>query len=151
MGRLVDRKMGFSAKTEYGLVALLDLAAAHVTGELLQTREIGRRHGIPERYLEQMLTALRKAGFLKSARGPHGGFQLAHPPEQITIASVEACLEGSSSSDRQGDRDDPAFLALSNLDQRAEQARSAVLQGVTLAQLLQDKERLQQPLPMFYI
>jgi Rrf2 family cysteine metabolism transcriptional repressor len=151
MERLAGGDMGFSAKTEYGLVALLDLAAAHVTGELLQTREIGRSHGIPERYLEQMLTALRKAGFLKSVRGPHGGFQLARAPEQITIASVEACLEGETRSDRQGNRDDPAFLALKGLDQRAEQARTSVLQGVTLAQLLQERERLQQPLPMFYI
>jgi len=43
--------MGFSAKTEYGLVALLDLAAIHASGRRLQTREIGRGHGIPERYL----------------------------------------------------------------------------------------------------
>jgi DNA-binding IscR family transcriptional regulator len=76
---------------------------------------------------------------------------LARAPEQITIASVEACLEGETRSDRQGNRDDPAFLALKGLDQRAEQARTAVLQGVTLAQLLQERERLQQPLPMFYI
>jgi Rrf2 family protein len=143
--------MGFSAKTEYGLVALLDLAAAHATGELLQTREIGRSHGIPERYLEQMLTTLRKAGFLKSVRGPHGGFQLARVPEEITIASVEACLEGETRNDRQGNRDDPAFQALKGLDSRAEQARTGVLEGVTLAQLLQERERMQQPLPMFYI
>ena len=143
--------MGFSAKTEYGLVALLDLAAAQATGELLQTREIGRSHGIPERYLEQMLTALRKAGYLKSLRGPHGGFQLARSPEQITIAEVEECLEGESHSERQGNREDVAFLALKGLAQRAEQARNSVLSGVTLAQLLQERERLQQPLPMFYI
>ena len=143
--------MGFSAKTEYGLVALLDLASARVTGELLQTREIGRSHGIPERYLEQMLTALRKAGYLKSVRGPHGGFQLARPPEQISIAEVEACLEGESRSDRQGNREDPAFQALKGLGKQADQARTDVLSAVTLAQLLQERERLQQPLPMFYI
>ncbi len=151
MGRLAGSKMGFSAKTEYGLVALLDLAAAQVTGELLQTREIGRTHGIPERYLEQMLTALRKAGYLKSVRGPHGGFQLTRAPEQISIAEVEACLEGESRSDRQGNREDPAFVALKGLAQRAEQARTTVLAGMTLAELLQERERLQQPLPMFYI
>jgi Rrf2 family protein len=151
MNRLPGKNVGFSAKTEYGLVALLDLAAAQTTGELLQTREIGRSHGIPERYLEQMLTALRKGGFLKSVRGPHGGFQLARSPEQVTIAEVEACLEGETRGERQGNREDPAFLALKGLAQRAEQARTGVLREVTLAQLLQERERLQQPLPMFYI
>ncbi len=81
--------MAFSAKTEYGLVALIDLADAHGTGVLLQTGDICRRHGIPTRYLEQMLTALRKGGFLKGIRGLRGGFRLALPPEDVTIAAVE--------------------------------------------------------------
>lgn len=151
MELMLGGNVGFSAKTEYGLVALLDLAAAQTTGALLQTREIGRSHGIPERYLEQMLTALRKGGFLKSVRGPHGGFQLARAPEQVTIADVEACLEGETRGDSQHIREDPAFLALKGLAQRAEEARTAVLEAVTLAQLLQERERMQQPLPMFYI
>lgn len=151
MIRLTGRDMGFSAKTEYGLVALLDLAALHASGGLLQTREIGRSHGIPERYLEQMLTALRKGGFLKSVRGPYGGFQLARSPEHIRIADVEACLEGETVTERQGNREDPGFLALKALGQRADKARMDVLAGTTLAQLLQERERLQQPQPMFYI
>lgn len=143
--------MGFSAKTEYGLVALLDLAALHPSAGLVQTREISREHGIPERYLEQMLTALRKGGFLKSVRGPHGGYRLARPPEDITIAQIEACLEGETVVERQGVRDDPGFQALKALGWRAEVARTAVLEATTLARLLQERERLQQPLPMFYI
>ncbi|WP_161795836.1 Rrf2 family transcriptional regulator [Synechococcus sp. GFB01] len=90
-------------------MALLDLAAAHVSGGLLQTREISRNHGIPERYLEQMLTALRKGGFLKSVRGPHGGFQLTRSPEQISIAEVETCLEGESTSEHQATGRTQAF------------------------------------------
>ena len=107
--------MPFSAKTEYGLVALMDLATAHATGDLVQTGEICRRHAIPERYLEQMLTALRKGGFLKSVRGPRGGFLLARPPEQIRIIDVEWCLEGEVSPARKGERQDPEFQALSEL------------------------------------
>jgi Rrf2 family protein len=85
--------MMFSAKTEYGLVALIELAAAYPTGERVQTGEICRRHGVPERYLEQMLTALRKGGYLVSVRGPKGGYQLTRSPELITVAEVEDCLE----------------------------------------------------------
>jgi Rrf2 family cysteine metabolism transcriptional repressor len=143
--------MVFSAKTEYGLVALIELAAAYASGERVQTGEICRRHGMPERYLEQMLTALRKGGYLISVRGPRGGYQLTRAPEQITIAEVEECLEGESRVDRQGDRDNSEFRVLDRLAKRADQARSAVLETTTLAQLLLERDSLRQPIPMFYI
>lgn len=143
--------MPFSAKTEYGLVALIDLATAYATGDLVQTGEICRRHAIPERYLEQMLTALRKGGFLKSVRGPRGGFLLARPPEQVRIIDVEACLEGEVSPARKGERQDPEFQALSELGNRLEQARAAILSETTLAQLVQKRDQMKQPQPMFYI
>ena len=143
--------MTFSAKTEYGLVALIDLATAHASGDLVQTGEICRKHAIPERYLEQMLTALRKAGFLNSVRGPRGGFLLARPPEQICIAEIEACLEGDAASARKGERHTPEFQALINLEQRLDRARSSILKDTTLAQLMQERDALKQPFPMFYI
>lgn len=143
--------MVFSAKTEYGLVALIDLAAAYATGERLQTGEICRRHSMPERYLEQMLTALRKGGYLVSVRGPRGGYQLARPPELITVAEVEECLEGEVRPERQGDRSNADFLVLDGLAQRAEQARTAVLKATTLAHLLLERDSLREPSPMFYI
>ena len=143
--------MAFSAKTEYGLVALIELAAAHGSGELLQTGEICRRHGIPERYLEQMLTALRKGGFLLSIRGPRGGFQLARDPATITVAAIEVCLEGESRLERKGDRDTPEFCVLQDLGRQVEQARQAVLEALTLADLLERCERQRLPQPMFYI
>ncbi|WP_094510856.1 Rrf2 family transcriptional regulator [Synechococcus sp. MW101C3] len=143
--------MAFSAKTEYGLIALIDLADAHGTGELRQTGDICRRHGIPVRYLEQMLTALRKDGFLTSIRGPRGGFQLARPPGDITIAAVEICLEGESSNERQGDRDDPEFQVLKALDQKLDEARASLLSSTTLADLLVERNKRLQPQPMFFI
>lgn len=151
MGSARLKAMTFSAKTEYGLVALIDLAAAYATGELLQTGEICRRHGIPERYLEQMLTALRKGGYLKSIRGPRGGFQLVRSPEQVTVAEVEECLEGETRTERQGDRESTEFRVLDGLARRAEQARAAVLRSTTLSHLLQERDIQLQPSPMFYI
>lgn len=143
--------MPFSAKTEYGLVALIDLAAAHATGELVQTGEICRRHGMPERYLEQMLTALRKGGYLQSIRGPKGGFRLARSPELITIAEVEECLEGELPAERQGDRRSAEVQALEQIARQAHEARMAVLRSTTLAQLLLERDRLRPPATMFYI
>lgn len=143
--------MPFSAKTEYGLVALIELAAAYGSGGLLQTGEICRRHQIPERYLEQMLTALRKAGFLRSIRGPRGGFALARDPRTISVAEVEACLEGDSHTTRQGDRESVEFQVLARLADEVEQARAALLATLTLEHLLQQRDSLKQPQPMFYI
>ena len=78
--------MPLSAKTQYGIVALIELATIHPRGGVLQVAEIAQRQGIPDRYLEQMLTSLRKAGYLISLRGPRGGFQLRLPPEEIRIS-----------------------------------------------------------------
>lgn len=144
--------MVFSARTDYGLIALMDLAEASGSGQLLQTHEIASRHSIPERYLEQMLTSLRKAGYLKSLRGPRGGFQLRVPPEEIRISEVVACLEGDRRSEQErGERDTPEFQAVSALDQRADGARDAVLARLTLLDLLRERDALREAQPMFFI
>lgn len=144
--------MVFSARTDYGLIALLDLAEASGSGQLLQTHEIASRHSIPERYLEQMLTSLRKAGYLNSLRGPRGGFQLRMPPEEIRISEVVACLEGDRRGEQErGERDTPEFQAVSALDQRADGARDAVLARLTLLDLLRERDALREAQPMFFI
>jgi Rrf2 family protein len=141
----------FSAKTAYGLVALIELAGVHATGGTLQVGEIARRQGIPDRYLEQMLTSLRKAGILRSIRGPRGGFQLARQPAKVTVADVLACLEGDAQPERQGDRSTDEFCVLAGLEQKVEQGRSRVLAGTTLQQLLEERDARKQAEPMFYI
>ena len=90
--------VAFSAKTQYGLVALLELAAIHPQGGVLQVGEIAARQGIPYRYLEQMLTSLRRGRILRSIRGPRGGYQLARPPAEVLVAEVVQCLEGEAPS-----------------------------------------------------
>ena len=61
--------MTFSAKTQYALVSLMELAAIHDQGGVLQVGEIAQRQSIPDRYLEQMLTALRRCHIMRSLRG----------------------------------------------------------------------------------
>ncbi|MGB5133890.1 MAG: Rrf2 family transcriptional regulator [Prochlorococcaceae cyanobacterium] len=143
--------MTFSAKTEYGLVALIELAAVAAQGTPLQVGEICRRQQIPDRYLEQVLTSLRKAGILISVRGPRGGFRLARVPAEITVAEVIACLERSSLPERQGDRSSAAFSAVTNLARQLEQERCRLLNATTLQQLLEERDARQQPQQMFYI
>jgi Rrf2 family protein len=141
----------FSAKTAYGLVALIELAGVHAAGGTLQVGEIARRQGIPDRYLEQMLTSLRKAGILRSLRGPRGGFQLAREPAKVTVAEVLAGLEGDAQPERQGDRSSDEFCVLAALEQKLEVARAQVLASTTLQQLLEERDARKQPEPMFYI
>src|SRR5919201_1600088 len=82
-----------SMRSDYGARAMIDLALRYGEGPV-QSADIAARQGIPEAYLEQLLTALRKAGLVRSTRGPHGGHELARPPAEIRFAEVIAALEG---------------------------------------------------------
>ncbi len=86
--------MKLSMKGDYGIRALIDLAERFGEGQI-QSKEIAERQEIPEPYLDQLLTVLRKAGFVNSRRGPQGGHTLARQPEAISLAEVIGALEGS--------------------------------------------------------
>ncbi len=143
--------MGFSAKTEYGLVALLELAGIHGQGGVLQVAEIAQRQGIPDRYLEQMLTSLRRGQILRSIRGPRGGYQLARPPAEIRVAEVVQCLEGETTARGSGRRDSPESDVLAALEGRLDAARRSILEGTTLLDLLEERDRLVQAQAMYFI
>ena len=85
--------MRISARGEYAIKAVLDLALHHDRG-LIPIQEVAARQGIPQRYLEQVLLALRRAGVLASKRGSSGGYHLTKPPEEITVGAVLRAVEG---------------------------------------------------------
>lgn len=85
--------MKLSKKVDYGVRVLLDLAQHYGLG-LTQTSDIAQRRGIPEPYLDQLLTVLRRAGFVDSRRGPQGGHSLTRPASEISLAEVMGVLEG---------------------------------------------------------
>ena len=80
-------------RTDYGVRAITDLAINYSRG-LVQSKAIACRQRIPENYLDQLLTDLRKAGLIKSTRGPQGGHTLARPPSEMTLGQVVEALEG---------------------------------------------------------
>jgi Rrf2 family protein len=82
-----------SMKSDYALRAMMELASAYGSGPL-QSSEIAVRRMIPESYLEQLLTVLRKAGLVASLRGPQGGHALAIHPSKVTAANVVRAMEG---------------------------------------------------------
>lgn len=87
--------MRISAKGEYAIKAMLDLAMQRGR-PLVPIQEIAGRQAIPQRYLEQVLLALKHAGLLISKRGSTGGYHLTRPPEEITIGAVLRAVEGGS-------------------------------------------------------
>lgn len=86
--------MELSSKSEYALLALLELVEVHDQGEPLHVRHIASQQGIPDRYLEQLLASLRRAGIVRSQRGAKGGYLLARAPWMISVFEVVNCIEG---------------------------------------------------------
>jgi Rrf2 family protein len=140
----------FSAKTQYALVSLIELAAIHDQGGVLQVGEIAQRQSIPDRYLEQMLTALRRAQILRSQRGPKGGYQLARPPARVRLAEIVACLEGEPATGDSG-RVSPEFQVLAQLEEQLRQARQQLLENTTLQDLLERRNSICQSQLMYFI
>ena len=85
--------MKLTMKGDYGLRAMLDMAAYYGQGPI-ESADIAVRQHVPEQYLDQILMVLRKEGLVKSVRGPKGGHMLAKAPSQITMADVMQALEG---------------------------------------------------------
>ncbi len=89
--------MRLTARSEYGVLAAIDLAVAYGSGPV-SAREIAERRRIPPRFLEQLFVALRRAGIVSAVRGARGGFSLTRDPAEITVLEVVEALEGPLST-----------------------------------------------------
>ena len=86
--------MKLSKRGEYGLKALIDLAASGPGTRAIQIKEIAAREQIPAKFLEQILLALKNAGLVQSRAGAGGGYHLARAPEEITLGQIVRVLDG---------------------------------------------------------
>jgi Rrf2 family transcriptional regulator, cysteine metabolism repressor len=127
--------MRISAKAEYACLALIELARTGPAGAPSRVRLIAEAHGIPERYLVQILIQLKAAGLVHSARGASGGYMLARAAEAISVAEVLGAIEGLNDSPPK--TESPAGRALADLIEEARVAEHKVLDETTIAQLLQ--------------
>jgi Rrf2 family protein len=144
--------MRVSTKGDYGIRALVELA--HHCGEgPVQSAEIARRQCIPEPYLDQLLTTLRRAGFIRSVRGPQGGHALLREPSDIRLSQVIEALEGSLSPIaclEDGICSKPGVCAQRDVWEQVRRATLDILSGVTIADLA-EKERETVAAPRYYI
>ena len=86
--------MRVSTRGRYALRLMLDLAMNN-TGEPVRLKDVAKRQEISEKYLEQIISILTKAGFVKSVRGPAGGYSLKRKPEEYTVGMILRLTEGS--------------------------------------------------------
>lgn len=129
--------MKVSTRAEYGLRALIDLANHYGEGPV-QIRDIAERQGLPEPYLNQLMSTLRRAGLVASKRGPTGGHTLARRPEEINLREAFDVLEGSTAPWWCVETDDPdcayaAGCSLRPVWHAINGAVAKVLSGMSLA------------------
>ena len=86
--------MRISTKGRYALRLMLDLGT-NCSGDPIRLKDVARRQGISEKYLEQIISVLNKAGFVRSIRGPQGGYVLSKRPEEYTVGMILRLTEGS--------------------------------------------------------
>lgn len=86
--------MNISAKTKYACLAMIELASRYDVKRPVRVQEIGRLHGIPPRFLVQILLQLKGGGLVASTRGAAGGYQLVKPPEQVSLGHVIDVIDG---------------------------------------------------------
>lgn len=148
--------MRISAKGEYAIKATLDLTLHYGKG-LIPIQGIAQRQGIPQRYLEQVLLLLKRAGFLQSKRGSAGGYQLIRPPREISVGQVLRAMEGSLERTEPGQRAGRRGVSdhsrdLEELWSEISAAVAGVVDRVSFADLCQRVEqRRSAARPMYHI
>ncbi|MBD2302077.1 Rrf2 family transcriptional regulator [Nostoc sp. FACHB-87] len=143
--------LDLSSKVEYALLALLELASHHEKKVPLTMGEITSKQPIPERYLEQILTNLRRAGVVQSQRGSKGGFLLVREPWQITVLEIVTLVEGERKEKEQSEAPTLERRLVHEIWEQANVASMEVLNRYTLQDLCQEREARLQQSPMYYI
>ncbi|MEL6780057.1 MAG: Rrf2 family transcriptional regulator [Cyanobacteria bacterium J06597_16] len=144
--------MELSCKSEYALLALIELSLHYSKGEPLRICQIAAEQGIPDRYLEQLLATLRRAGFVKSQRGAKGGYLLTREPWKMTLLDVVSCIEGFEAKAKEVKSPKTTEgSVVSEVWQEVRQSAEGVLEKYTLQDLVDKRNARQQVDLMYYI
>jgi Rrf2 family protein len=134
--------MRISAKADYAVRAVVELAAAD-GDKPVKAERIANAQEIPLNFLENILGELRHAGIVRSHRGAEGGFRLAKPANEVTVADVIRAVEGPLASVRGGPPEDAAYLGPATTLPRVWIAVRAnlrrVVENVTIADIANSK------------
>ena len=133
--------MKISTKGRYALRLMLDLATYN-TGEPVSIKDIAKRQQISEKYLEQIIALLNKAGFVRSIRGAQGGYMLKKEPKDYTVGMILRQTEGdlapvSCVGDEGMECDRRAECVTVRIYEKINDAINGVVDSITLADLLE--------------
>lgn len=137
----LDGTMQVSARVDYAMRALVELAATAVMEpeRLVKAEALAERQSIPPKFLEGILTQLRRGGFVFSQRGSDGGYRLARPAAEITVADVIRALEGPLAAVRGEPPEDTEYAGpaghLRDVWVATRASMRAVLEQVSLADI----------------
>jgi Rrf2 family protein len=140
--------MKLSARTEYACLAMLQLAEEYAGGEPVQIRRIAEEHGIPARFLVQILLQLKGANLVASTRGAAGGYRLARAPSEISLADVIEVMEGDERPETNAAKATPFVAALLEFCRELGETQRDRLEDTMLSDLV---EQAAQREPMWYI
>lgn len=132
--------MQISTRGRYALRIMLDLAI-YGKGELVKVKDIASRQEISEKYMEQIISVLKKAGYVKSIRGAQGGYMLAKQPDEYTAGMVLRLTEGSMApvaclEDEVNECDRAGQCVTLRLWKMLDKAIEQVIDKVTLADMI---------------
>lgn len=146
--------MRLSKRTEYGLRAVVQLAKLWPRN-FVQSKDLAQQEDLPNKFLESILLALRRGGFLESKVGSGGGYRLSRSPREISVGDIIRRLEGRLSL-KEGipaAEVSPGKVAVHLINQQLTTATDDVLDNMTLEQLLEQVARATGPAQqeMYYI
>lgn len=141
-----------TSKIEYALLTLLELVGhANKNYSPLTIVEIASKHTIPERYLEQIMTILRRGGLVRSYRGSRGGYVLAREPQQVSLFEVIALVDGERKPRELENTPNLERQIIYGVWQELNTLSQKFLINITLQDLYQQWDDRQRGNPMYYI
>jgi len=147
--------MKVSLRSTYGIMAAVDLAMQAGTAPI-QAKSIAKRQGIPARFLEQVLHAMKKAGLVTSLRGAQGGYVLSMKPSELSLAQILEALDGPVLSvvglNGAGTpkRNAKSEALLGAVWHRVSTAERNVLEAITVEELAGQQRQLEQQRSLMY-
>ncbi|MCR5426800.1 MAG: Rrf2 family transcriptional regulator, partial [Lachnospiraceae bacterium] len=127
--------MRISTKGRYAIRLMIDLAE-HNNGTPVSLKEVAARQSISEKYLEQIISLLNKAGFVKSIRGAQGGYLLMGQPEDYTVGRILRLTENVLAPAEAEEEDLPGIVVTNLVWKRMDEAIAQVIDHVTIADLI---------------
>lgn len=140
--------MKISTKGRYAVRLMLDLGLHH-TGNPVSLKEVAARQGISDKYLEQIISGLNKAGYVRSIRGAQGGYVLTKEPEEYTVGMILRLTEGDLApvfcvGEEAAFCEKKEDCVTARIWEKIYEAVSEVVDGITLADLITwQKERME--------